>query len=89
MILCSCNMITDRDVTTSVKPCGRRADRARDVFRSKGCQPQCGRCIKNIHAMCDRECAKVDASPSSGPRGPNSSTPPNDFAGWKRHVGAP
>lgn len=71
MILCSCNMITDRDVKASVKPCGRRADRARDVFRSKGCQPKCGRCIKNIHAMCDRECAaKVEGSLSSRLRGP-------------------
>ena len=63
MILCSCNMLTDRDVRASVKPCGRRADRARDVFGSKGCQPNCGRCIKNIHAMCNSECAKVAAPP--------------------------
>lgn len=57
MIICSCNVITDRDVRASVKPCGRAADRARDVFRSKGCSPKCGRCVKNIHAMCDREAA--------------------------------
>jgi bacterioferritin-associated ferredoxin len=65
MILCSCNMITDRDVKASVKPCGRRADRARDVFHSKGSEPKCGRCIKNIHAMCNREYAEVAASGSS------------------------
>lgn len=67
MILCSCNMLTDRDVKASAKPCGRRADRARDVFHSKGCQPKCGRCIKNIHAMCNRECG-----------GGDSLSPPND-----------
>jgi hypothetical protein len=32
------------------------------VFHSKGCQPKCGRCIKNIHAMCNRECAKLAVS---------------------------
>jgi bacterioferritin-associated ferredoxin len=64
MILCSCNMITDRDVRASVKPCGRSADRARDVFRGKGCVPKCGKCVKNIHALCDREAAaKVEREP--------------------------
>jgi bacterioferritin-associated ferredoxin len=78
MILCSCNMLTDRDVKASVKPCGRRADRARDVFHSKGCQPKCGRCIKNIHAICNRECAKVAVSHSAGWDSP---LPSNEFAG--------
>lgn len=78
MILCSCNMLTDRDVKASAKPCGRRADRARDVFHSKGCQPKCGRCIKNIHAMCNRECAKVAVSLSPPYGGGDRLSPPND-----------
>lgn len=57
MILCSCNMITDRDVKASVKPCGASADRARDVFRSKGCLPKCGKCVKNLQGLCEREAA--------------------------------
>jgi bacterioferritin-associated ferredoxin len=61
MILCSCNMITDRDVRASLKPCGAPAERARDVFRSCGCLPKCGRCVRNIQALCDREgAAKVE-----------------------------
>jgi bacterioferritin-associated ferredoxin len=61
MILCSCNMITDREVRMSVKPCGASAERARDVFRAKGCLPKCGRCVRNIQALCDREAsAKVE-----------------------------
>jgi bacterioferritin-associated ferredoxin len=55
MILCSCNMITDRDVRASAKPCGASAKRARDVFRHKGCLPNCGRCVRNIQGLCDRE----------------------------------
>ncbi|HUO55303.1 MAG TPA: (2Fe-2S)-binding protein [Rhodoblastus sp.] len=57
MILCSCNLITDRDVRASVKPCGASADRARDVFKAKGRLPKCGRCVRNIQAACDREAA--------------------------------
>jgi bacterioferritin-associated ferredoxin len=57
MILCSCNLITDRDVRASLKPCGTSAERARDVFRSCGCLPKCGRCVGNILALCDREAA--------------------------------
>jgi bacterioferritin-associated ferredoxin len=64
MILCSCNVITDRDVRASVKPCGASADRARDVFRAKGCLPKCGRCVRNIQGFCDREAtAKVEGRP--------------------------
>ena len=55
MILCSCNMISDRDIRASAKPCGASADRARDVFRSKGCLPKCGKCVKNIQSLCERE----------------------------------
>jgi bacterioferritin-associated ferredoxin len=58
MILCSCNMITDRDVRASVKPCGASADRARDVFKYKGCAPNCGRCVRNIQGLCEREAAE-------------------------------
>lgn len=57
MILCSCNQISDRDVKASVKPCGASADRARDVFRSQGCLPKCGRCVKNIQSHCERAAA--------------------------------
>jgi bacterioferritin-associated ferredoxin len=62
MILCSCNQISDRDVKSSVKPCGASAERAREVFRSKGCLPKCGRCVKNIQSFCDREAScKVES----------------------------
>jgi bacterioferritin-associated ferredoxin len=49
MILCSCNLISDRDVRACVKPCGAQADRARDVFRGLGRTPKCGRCVRNIN----------------------------------------
>jgi bacterioferritin-associated ferredoxin len=55
MIVCSCNVISDRDVRTCIKPCGASADRARDVFRCLGVSPKCGRCVRNIQALFDRE----------------------------------
>ncbi|MGP8262483.1 MAG: bacterioferritin-associated ferredoxin [Rhodoblastus sp.] len=70
MILCSCNLITDRDVRASVKPCGAAADRARDVFKHKGCLPNCGRCVRNIQGLCDREAAASLKERSPGPREP-------------------
>ncbi len=70
MILCSCNMITDRDVRASVKPCGASADRARDVFKYKGCAPNCGRCVRNIQGICEREAAARAESRAPGARRP-------------------
>jgi len=55
MIICSCNVISDRDVRACVKPCGASADRARDVFRHLGCTPKCGRCVRNIQSQFERE----------------------------------
>jgi bacterioferritin-associated ferredoxin len=55
MIVCSCNIISDRDVRACVKPCGASADRARDVFRHLGCMPKCGRCVRSIQSMFERE----------------------------------
>ncbi len=58
MILCSCNVISDRDVRACVKPCGASAEKARDVFRSIGRAPKCGRCVRNIQSIFERETEK-------------------------------
>jgi bacterioferritin-associated ferredoxin len=64
MILCSCNVISDRDVRSCVKPCGANAEKARDVFRCLGRTPKCGRCVRNIQSLFDRETEA--AAPSVG-----------------------
>jgi bacterioferritin-associated ferredoxin len=48
MIICSCNVISDRDVRAAVKACGARADRVRDVFQHCGRAPKCGKCIRSM-----------------------------------------
>jgi bacterioferritin-associated ferredoxin len=65
MIVCSCNVLTDRDVRACVS---KRPDRPSvgAVFRHMGCEAQCGRCARNISALLDKhsgsgldECAGI------------------------------
>jgi bacterioferritin-associated ferredoxin len=56
MIICSCNVISDRDAQAATKPCGAPADRARDVFASVGRKPKCGKCIHSIRAALESRC---------------------------------
>jgi bacterioferritin-associated ferredoxin len=45
MILCSCNVISDRDVRSARED---GAGRTRDVFKHCGRAPKCGKCIHGI-----------------------------------------
>ncbi|WP_294541955.1 (2Fe-2S)-binding protein [uncultured Rhodoblastus sp.] len=55
MILCSCNVISDRDIRACVRPCCDTPARAREVFHRLGVTPKCGRCVRNIQALFERE----------------------------------
>ncbi|TAD88202.1 MAG: hypothetical protein EAZ99_14790 [Alphaproteobacteria bacterium] len=48
MIVCVCRRISDREVTSAVQ---RGARSVGEVFRSHGCQVQCGRCIQHMQGM--------------------------------------
>jgi bacterioferritin-associated ferredoxin len=48
MIICSCNVISDREVRAAVKCCGAKASRVREVFQHCGRAPKCGKCIRSI-----------------------------------------
>ncbi|MBB4197530.1 hypothetical protein CCR94_22305 [Rhodoblastus sphagnicola] len=56
MILCSCNVISDRDVHVAAKPCGARAKRPSEVFCSLGRAPKCGKCVRAIRAALEAHC---------------------------------
>jgi len=64
MIICSCNVISDKEVRDLVKPCGRAASCARDVFRGLGCAPKCGRCVRQIQALFDAESGVISQNAS-------------------------
>jgi bacterioferritin-associated ferredoxin len=58
MILCSCNVLSDRDIRERLgdNP-SRRSVGA--LFRQLGCEPKCGRCIRNILATMDQHRAAM------------------------------
>lgn len=53
MIVCSCNVLSDREVLETV---GSRQDRPSvgAVFRRMGCEAKCGRCARTIVAIVDQ-----------------------------------
>ena len=67
MILCSCNVISDREIRACVKPCGASAEKARDVFRCLGRTPRCGRCVRNIQSLFERQDATEIAQTAKSP----------------------
>lgn len=53
MIVCSCNVLSDKDVRDTV---GVRVERPSvgAVFRHMGCEAKCGRCARSIVAIVDQ-----------------------------------
>ncbi len=52
MILCSCNVVSDRDIREYLHSGGRPSVGA--LFRQLGCEAKCGRCTRNILAVIDQ-----------------------------------
>jgi bacterioferritin-associated ferredoxin len=64
MIVCSCNVLTDQDVRSTLSG----ADAARttgQVFDCLGCSVRCGRCARTIRRIMDEALAAAD-SPAAG-----------------------
>ena len=60
MIVCSCNVLSDRDVRTAVT--GAQNPRtAGQVYGCLGCSPQCGRCARTIRRIMDEAMAAAGA----------------------------
>jgi bacterioferritin-associated ferredoxin len=55
MIVCSCNVLSDRDVRTAVNQSAPRT--AGQVYGCLGCSPQCGRCARTIRRIMDEAIA--------------------------------
>ncbi|MFY9655436.1 MAG: (2Fe-2S)-binding protein [Methylocystis sp.] len=51
MILCSCNVLSDREIHAALASGGRPS--VGGVFRSLGCEAKCGRCVRSIAAAID------------------------------------
>jgi len=64
MIVCSCNVLTDRDVRSAVTA-GRRRSTSQ-VYGRLGCSPKCGRCALTIRHMMDEALGTARAASCRG-----------------------
>ncbi len=70
MIVCSCNVFSDRDVRSAIDTAPARPATANQVYGCLGCSPQCGRCARTIRRIMDealrgaRGCAQECPSPA-------------------------
>ena len=56
MIVCSCNVLTDKDVRGAVES-DARPRKAGQVYGCLGCSAQCGRCATTIRKIMDEALA--------------------------------
>ncbi|MFN3889302.1 MAG: bacterioferritin-associated ferredoxin [Beijerinckiaceae bacterium] len=62
MIVCSCNILSDRQVRDVVETdCAPR--KVSEVYGCLGCSPQCGRCARTIRDIMKSAGACVEAGP--------------------------
>ncbi|MGA2945511.1 MAG: bacterioferritin [Xanthobacteraceae bacterium] len=69
MIVCSCNVLTDHDVRSTLsaeqaapRTAGQAAPRtAGQVYNCLGCSAQCGRCARTIRRIMDEALSAADA----------------------------
>jgi bacterioferritin-associated ferredoxin len=57
MIVCSCNVLSDRDVKACLGPGAGCPRTPAQVYRCLGCSPNCGRCALTIRAIMDQALA--------------------------------
>lgn len=53
MIVCSCNVLSDRQVREAIADPQAGVRTAGQVYRCLGCSPQCGRCARTIRKLID------------------------------------
>ncbi len=53
MIVCSCNVLTDHDVRSTVNAVVDFPRSAKEVYGCLGCSAECGRCARTIKSIID------------------------------------
>ncbi|MDR4308403.1 (2Fe-2S)-binding protein [Chelatococcus sambhunathii] len=51
MIVCSCNVLSDKQIRGTIADDEARPQTPGQVYRCLGCSPQCGRCARTIRSM--------------------------------------
>ncbi|WP_104663509.1 (2Fe-2S)-binding protein [Ensifer adhaerens] len=86
MIVCSCNVLSDRDVRSAIE--AERPNSVSQVYGCLGCSARCGRCAQTIRRLVDETLANVRAASCDGctrscnlDRRPSHAADPNCHAG--------
>jgi bacterioferritin-associated ferredoxin len=73
MIVCSCNVLTDHDVRSTLSDSADAPRTTGQVYQCLGCSAQCGRCARTIRRIMNEAldtaettcCRQVRSEPSS------------------------
>ena len=63
MIVCSCNVLSDKDVRSAVAANAPRS--TGQVYGCLGCSAQCGRCARTIRSIMDEALGAAAACPAA------------------------
>ena len=63
MIVCSCNVLSDREIRSVIDAAPARPATANQVYGCLGCSPQCGRCARTIRKIMDEVLACAGPCP--------------------------
>jgi bacterioferritin-associated ferredoxin len=69
MIVCSCNVLSDRDVRACLNPGPDCPRTPAQVYRCLGCSPECGHCARTIRSIMDQALSGASASAAACTRG--------------------
>jgi bacterioferritin-associated ferredoxin len=71
MIVCSCNVLSDRDVRSAVAAAAPRS--TGQVYGCLGCSAKCGRCSRTIRRLMDEVLGNAGAASCDGGAGSSRS----------------
>jgi bacterioferritin-associated ferredoxin len=73
MIVCSCNVLSDKDVRSAVTVAQAKPRTAGQVYGCLGCSAQCGRCARTIKRIMDEALGACEAACACCPAGKHHS----------------
>lgn len=62
MIVCSCNVLSDRDIRACLKPGPECPRTPAEVYTCLGCRPECGHCARVIRTIMDQAVAAAEVA---------------------------
>jgi bacterioferritin-associated ferredoxin len=74
MIVCSCNVFTDRDVRSTMSGRDVTPRTTCQVYHCLGCSAQCGRCARTIRRIMDEALAAAETAGCGESRNPDFRT---------------